>query len=115
MLGDSAGGGAVRPSAELQDEQIQLGPVLGQGTFGTVYRGDCFGLAVAVKVPFVSNESADGNGDAATLAPDGGECGTTPRVQPPALSKEDLADLKQEIRIMTYDCTLALLLFLLLC
>lgn len=119
MLGDSASGAAtVRPSYELQEEQIKLGSVLGHGTFGTVYRGECFGLAVAVKVPFVGNNTnagavdgnadgndtkaeADGNADGDSKKPGEDTGPTTAAVQPAVLSKEDMEDLKQEIRIMT--------------
>ena len=121
MLGDSASGApgaTVRPSYELQEEQIKLGSVLGHGTFGTVYRGECFGLAVAVKVPFVGNNNAaaadgnadgndtkaeaDSNAEGDSKKPGEDTAPTTAAVQPAVLSKEDLEDLKQEIRIMTY-------------
>ena len=126
MLGDSASGApvaTVRPSYELQEEQIKLGSVLGHGTFGTVYRGECFGLAVAVKVPFVGNNNAaadgnadgndtkaeaDSNADGDSKKPGEDTAPTTAAVQPAVLSKEDLEDLKQEIRIMTYVRLIAL-------
>jgi serine/threonine protein kinase len=121
MLGESASGAVtavVRPSSELQEDQIKLGAVLGHGTFGTVYRGECFGLAVAVKVPFVGDNNIiksnlDGgdadasNTDAADTAGDAASKKSSKddavaQAPPPVLSKEDLEDLKQEIRIMTY-------------
>eukprot|EP01087_Luapelamoeba_hula_P007302 TRINITY_DN1786_c0_g1_i1.p1 TRINITY_DN1786_c0_g1~~TRINITY_DN1786_c0_g1_i1.p1 ORF type:complete len:520 (-),score=104.71 TRINITY_DN1786_c0_g1_i1:116-1675(-) len=74
---------STQKNVEIEDGDIKLIKILGQGCFGTVHLGECRGSSVAVKIPLVQH-----------------------------LSDEELRDLRQEIQIMATNPHPHIMLFL---